>query len=341
MSKKFITQIKSTVPNGTAPLILDSTTVVANLNADLLDGQHGSYYAPIASPTFTGTPASPTAAVDANTTQIATTAYVVGQGYSKLTSPTFTGTPAAPTAAVGTNTTQIATTAFVNSEISNDAIGKSGLQIITMAAGASIATASQVNTFQILQNTAGSDSFITFHISGDYAAHFGIDGTTNDLSYGGWSAGAVKYRVWHAGNQTTLFTSPTFTGTPAAPTATAGTNTTQIATTAFVQTAVNTTIINTQTVSYILTLGDSGEVVEMNSASANTLTVPPSGTTNFPIGTSIDIVQYGAGQTTITAGVGVTLRSSGSKLKLTGQYSAATLYKRGTDEWMIMGDLTA
>jgi hypothetical protein len=33
--------------------------------------------------------------------------------------------------------------------------------------------------------------------------------------------------------------SPTFTGTPAAPTATAGTNTTQIATTAFVTTAVN------------------------------------------------------------------------------------------------------
>jgi hypothetical protein len=28
-------------------------------------------------------------------------------------SPTFTGTPAAPTAAAGTNTTQIATTAFV------------------------------------------------------------------------------------------------------------------------------------------------------------------------------------------------------------------------------------
>lgn len=31
--------------------------------------------------------------------------------------PTFTGTPAAPTASAGTNTTQIATTAFVNAEI--------------------------------------------------------------------------------------------------------------------------------------------------------------------------------------------------------------------------------
>jgi hypothetical protein len=35
-------------------------------------------------------------------------------------SPTFTGTPAAPTATTGTNTTQIATTAFVNAEIAND-----------------------------------------------------------------------------------------------------------------------------------------------------------------------------------------------------------------------------
>lgn len=34
-----------------------------------------------------------------------------------LASPTFTGTPAAPTAASGTNTTQVATTAFVNAEM--------------------------------------------------------------------------------------------------------------------------------------------------------------------------------------------------------------------------------
>ena len=38
-----------------------------------------------------------------------------------LASPTFTGTPAAPTATAGTNTTQIATTAFVNTAISGKA----------------------------------------------------------------------------------------------------------------------------------------------------------------------------------------------------------------------------
>ena len=39
--------------------------------------------------------------------------------YAPLASPTFTGTPKAPTAAAGTNTTQIATTAFVTTAINN------------------------------------------------------------------------------------------------------------------------------------------------------------------------------------------------------------------------------
>ena len=45
---------------------------------------------------------------------------------AELASPTFTGTPAAPTATVGTDTTQVATTAFVNAEIANDAPSKTG-----------------------------------------------------------------------------------------------------------------------------------------------------------------------------------------------------------------------
>lgn len=82
--------------------------------------------APLASPTFTGTPAVPTATAGTNTTQAGSTAFVtaaVTVETSRATtaegllapkaSPTFTGTPAAPTATAGTNTTQVATTAFV------------------------------------------------------------------------------------------------------------------------------------------------------------------------------------------------------------------------------------
>ena len=42
---------------------------------------------------------------------------------ANLASPTFTGTPAAPTAAAGTSTTQIATTAFMTTAIANASVG--------------------------------------------------------------------------------------------------------------------------------------------------------------------------------------------------------------------------
>ena len=89
-----------------------------------------STYAPLASPALTGSPTAPTAAVDTNTTQVATTAYVVGQGYAKLASPALTGTPTAPTASGGTNTTQIATTAFVTSALSGVSVDFSSDQNI-------------------------------------------------------------------------------------------------------------------------------------------------------------------------------------------------------------------
>lgn len=41
-------------------------------------------------------------------------------GLAPLSNPTFTGTPAAPTAPAGTNTTQIATTAFVLNSSDDD-----------------------------------------------------------------------------------------------------------------------------------------------------------------------------------------------------------------------------
>lgn len=47
-------------------------------------------YAPLANPTFTGVPAAPTASADTNTTQLATTAYVVGQGYLKSSTASTT-----------------------------------------------------------------------------------------------------------------------------------------------------------------------------------------------------------------------------------------------------------
>ena len=107
------------------------------------------------------------------------------------------------------------------------------------------------------------------------------------------------------------------------------------------ETAALVVAANRQTDSYTLVLGDAGLVVEMNKATANNLTVPLNATVAFPVGTILEVFQYGAGQTTIVATGGVTVRSSGGKLKLTGQYSGASLRKIAADEWCLIGDISA
>ena len=92
---------------------------------------------------------------------------------------------------------------------------------------------------------------------------------------------------------------------------------------------------------YTLALTDDGKVVEMNNASANTLTVPPNSSVAFPVGSQILVLQTGAGQTTVAAGAGVTVNSKDGNLKLSAQWCAATLIKRATDVWVVVGDLSA
>ena len=98
---------------------------------------------------------------------------------------------------------------------------------------------------------------------------------------------------------------------------------------------------NVQTgTSYTLLIGDAFKMVCMDNAAANTLTVPPNSTVAFPVGTRIDLSQDGAGQTTIAAGTGVTIRTP-ETLKLRKQRAKATLIKRATDTWDLEGNLEA
>lgn len=132
---------------------------------------------------------------------------------------------------------------------------------------------------------------------------------------------------------------PALTGTPTAPTAADGTDTTQLATTAFVQ-AVNRRVLeNAQTgTTYTLALTDAGKMVTLNNASAIALTIPTNASVAFPLNTRIDLAQFGAGQVTV-GGSGVTIRSTDGKLKLNGQYAGASLWKKATDEWLLVGNL--
>lgn len=100
--------------------------------------------------------------------------------------------------------------------------------------------------------------------------------------------------------------------------------------------------LNAQTgTSYTIVLADDGKLVTCDNAAAIALTIPPNSSVAFGIGTQINIMQLGAGVVTVTAGVGVTLRSAGSKLKTNGQYAVATCCKIATDTWVVVGNLVA
>jgi hypothetical protein len=100
------------------------------------------------------------------------------------------------------------------------------------------------------------------------------------------------------------------------------------------------TVTNAQVASYTLVLADSGKMIEMNNASANTLTIPPNSSVALPVGTTITVLQTGAGQCTLTAGAGVTVNATPG-LKLRAQWASATLIKRATDTWVALGDMVA
>jgi hypothetical protein len=266
----------------------------------------------LASPTFTGVPAAPTAAVDTNTTQLATTAYVLAQAaaatpladgtaavgtstrYARadhvhptdttrapLASPAFTGNPSLPTGTTavtqspGNNTTAVATTAFVLANAGSGAVtsvaGRTGAVVlavadvsgaaplasptftgtVTIPAGASIsgyATTASLSSYAPLASpaltgtptapTAATSTNTTQVATTAYVV--GQAGSAAPLVNGTAAVGTslLYSRQDHVhGTDTTRapLASPTFTGTPAAPTASAGTNTTQLATTAFVR----------------------------------------------------------------------------------------------------------
>jgi hypothetical protein len=96
-----------------------------------------------------------------------------------------------------------------------------------------------------------------------------------------------------------------------------------------------------KTASYQLdTLDHKDNVVEMNSSSATTFTIPLEATFSWPVGASMDIIQTGTGQVTIAIEGGGTLNfTPGNKLRT--QWSSCTIMKRATDSWILYGDLTA
>jgi hypothetical protein len=102
--------------------------------------------------------------------------------------------------------------------------------------------------------------------------------------------------------------------------------------------------INPQTgTTYTLVLADAGKMITSSNGSAQTITVPPTGTgggeVNFPIGTQIIIQNIGSANATLAEGAGVDIFSKDDNKEIDGQYAAATLIQTATSDWSLIGAL--
>jgi hypothetical protein len=102
--------------------------------------------------------------------------------------------------------------------------------------------------------------------------------------------------------------------------------------------------LNAQTDTYTVVLGDAFKLVTMSNAAANDFQIPTNANVAFPVGTVINVIQIGAGQTTIKAvSSGTTTISStgatAAEPDLRAQFSAASCIKVATDTWYVVGDI--
>jgi hypothetical protein len=104
--------------------------------------------------------------------------------------------------------------------------------------------------------------------------------------------------------------------------------------------ASSTLKFNQQAGSYTFVLSDKDKMVESTSIGAVVFTVPTNLSVAFPIGTQIHILQTNFGQITVSPASGVSVVGNPG-LKTRGGWSSATLIKRSTDGWALIGDLSA
>ena len=84
-----------------------------------------------------------------------------------------------------------------------------------------------------------------------------------------------------------------------------------------------------------------GCLVTLSNAAAITLTVPQDSTLVMPIGARVRLMRLGAGQITVVAGSGATVRSANSFDNFRAQYAVAELIKIAANTWVFTGDTSA
>lgn len=102
--------------------------------------------------------------------------------------------------------------------------------------------------------------------------------------------------------------------------------------------AANRPTITTQTgTTYTIDADDETSIIRFTNAAAITVTVPTDADASLPDGYIVHLHQEGTGQVTVAGDVGVTVNAS-SSLASRNQYAALSLFKLGTNSWVVVGD---
>jgi len=235
-----------------------------------------------------------------------------------LSSPTFTGTPAAPTAAANTNTTQIATTAYVQGELT-DMAPKAAPAFTGTATGANLTlsgtlTVNGTTTTVASTNTTITDNLIELNSGASSNANdSGIlieRGSTGDNAIIAWDESADKFVVGtttgtaSSTGDITIATGTLVATVEGTATGLAGSPNITCGTVSDSKGNVRDIIQNTQTSAYTLAGSDAGKHIYISTGG-----VTVNGSV-YGAGNAVTIVNNSGSDQTITQGSGITIYNS-------------------------------
>ena len=276
--------------------------------------------------------ASLNTSVAANTASITANASAIAAEVTRATAAelALSNSVAANTTSITANTSVIAAEvtrataaelALTNSVAANTASITANTNSI-----ASLNTSVAANTASITANASAIAAEVTRATAAELALTNSVAANTASITA---NTEAINLRATTA--------SPSFTGTPTAPTAAAGTNTTQLATTAFVTSAIST--VNASSISGTVAVANGGTGVTTSTGSGNvvlstspTLVTPNLGTPSTLVGTNISgtAANLTAGNVTTNANLTGDVTSVGNTTTLaasgvvSGTYGSST-----------------
>jgi hypothetical protein len=282
-----------------------TSSIQTQLGTKLASATAASTYAPLASPTFTGSVTTPLTTAGVVTTTSG--GLLSSITYPRLNANTFGYTSTATAAGSTTLTASISVYQLFT--------GTSTQTVVLPVTS----TLTQGWTFHIVNNSTGA---LTVNSSGGnlvatIPANMTVMATcvgTSLTTAADWEYGYTDFGAITGTGSAVLATSPTidtptFTGTA---TLSSSGLTFSNGTVQTVAGVPSLTTISQKVASYTLAaVTERDTVIEISNASANTLTVPLDSTLSFPTGSSLDLIQTGAGQMTITPATTTSTYSSG------------------------------